>query len=172
MGILSVETESEVHMDPGFKIDLAHTSGNMDFSLKDGRILDYPPIQELAKYFGDKDLANVRFTGSGKDIKADKGKVTVPRMAVNSTLGHMYFTGVYNIDAGLEYTFEVPFRLIASTAWNMLVKRTREENALEDKIQTPSKGAYVTLRLVGNETDGYQMKLGKGNRNRKSRGKR
>jgi hypothetical protein len=124
-------------------------------------------MQALAKYFGDKDLTKVRFVRSGKDIRVTKGSVTVPRRAVNSTLGHLYFIGVYNLDAGVEYTFEVPFRLITSAAWGMLVKRTREEGTPEDEIQTPSKGAYVTLRLFGSEQDGYQMKLGKGKRDRK-----
>ena len=171
-GILNLEAETEVHMDPDLKIDMAHTSGNLDFSLADGQILNFPPMQELGKYFGDKDLTKVRLTGSGKDITIDKGVISIPRMSVNSTLGHLYITGVHNYNTELEYTFEVPFKLITRTAWGMLVNRSRREDAAEDQLQTPSKGAYVTLRLVGSEADGYEMKLGKENRKRKNRKRR
>lgn len=171
-GVLDLNIESDLHMDPGFKIDLYQTHGNLGFSLEQGQVVDFPPLQELAKYFGDKDLTNVRLTGKGKGIQVDSGMVTVPRMAVNSTLGHLYFAGVYDADLGHDYIFEVPFKLIASTAWGMLVGRSREEDATEDEIQKPSKGAYVTLHLQGNKTDGFGVKLGKGKKKKRSRNRK
>ena len=166
-GDLSVRASSEVHLDPDFKINLAQSGGTLDFALKEGQIQDYPPMQELAKYFRDKDLSKVRMESEVDGITVDKGTINIPRMAVNSTLGHLYFTGTYDLEEGVEYIFEVPFRLVANTAWGMLVKRSRDEGAQEDEIQTPSRGAYITLRLLSSEEGGYEMKLGKGKREKR-----
>jgi len=169
-GIVTATIDSKVLMDPKFNIDLENASGTMELVLNEGEIINYPPMQELDKYFGDKDLNNIRIGEISNIIELKDGIITIPRMEVNSTLGYLFFTGTHNFDSNLEYHFEVPFKLITSAAWNMLVNRHREEGTPEDEIQHPTNNeTLVSLRLVGNKTDGYHVKLGKGKEGKDSR---
>jgi len=169
-GVLSANIRSKVKMDHKFNIDLESATGTLDLILNEGQILNYPPMQELKKYFGDKDLNNIRLGEIANTIKLNNGVVSIPRMEVNSTLGYLFFSGTHNFNSNLEYHFEVPFKLLTRAAWSMLIKRHRKESAPEDEIQRPTdKETMVSLRLVGNKEDGYDVKLGKGKGKRKDK---
>jgi len=169
-GVLSANIRSKVIIDHKFNVDLETAIGTLDLILDEGQILNYPPMQELKKYFGDKDLNNIRLGEITNTIKLNNGVVSIPRMEVNSTLGYLFFSGTHNFDSNLEYNFEVPFKLITRAAWSMLIKRHRKEGAPEDEIQRPTdKETLVSLRLVGNKDDGYDVKLGKGKGKRKDK---
>jgi len=166
-GTFSSHIQANLFLDQDLTIDMARSSAEIDFSLKEGGIENYQPVMELSKYLGDRDLEHVRFAEIKNKIELNDGLLTVPRMDVRSTLGQLFLEGTWDLDGNIQYIVEVPWRLVRRAAWTSLTHRAREEGAPEDEIQEATNKPYVALRIEGNDQEEIQVKLGRGKEARK-----
>jgi len=166
-GIFSAAIDSRFVSDQDLNIDLASTNASIDFLFQKGRIEDFEPAKSLAKFFGNRDLENIRFGEIKNVIEFENGLITIPRMDISSTLGQIYVSGVHNLNSEINYIVEVPFKLVSSAGWTALTGRKRKEDAAEDDIIQAGNGIYISLRLQGNDQEGVKVKLGRGKDARK-----
>lgn len=135
-----------------------------------GVIENYAPMQQMAGYFADKNLARIRFDTLRNEFVLRQNKVRIPRMTINSSLGYLEWWGEQDMKAGMDYYFRIPLKLFTQAAFQQLFKRKREEVDLaqEDAIQYQDSSktiGYVNINLTGNP-DNYRISLKRDKRKR------
>ncbi|WNJ18818.1 AsmA-like C-terminal region-containing protein [Pontibacter sp. G13] len=159
-GIVAATITSKTMMSADFTIDLGQTEAEIDALILKGTLKDFGPLEAMSKYFSNKDLTTVRFDSLDNTLKLHNRKLLIPRMDINSTLGHIYLRGEQGLDMNMGYVVEVPFKLVKGVGWNMLTGRKKKDQD-PDEIEYDEGGKYVAIRIVGTPSD-YDVKLGKG----------
>ena len=140
--------DSEIHMD----VDVTH-----------GRLENYALLAYMSDYFSDKNLNKVLFDTLNNHVDLIDGVMTIPKMTVNSSLGHLEISGKQDLEGKMEYYLRIPWRMVTKTAASKLFGKKKEEVSSDqtDEIQYGSeKEKYVTVKITGDE-NGYTFSLGK-----------
>ncbi len=73
-------------------------NGVVDFSLKNGLLTNYEPMQNIKGFvFKNKDMNNVSFAELKNRLEISNYKIRIPRMEIQSTAIAMFVEGVYDI---------------------------------------------------------------------------
>ena len=159
-GIFNGEIEANVPVTQDFNFDLARLTGSIKAVVKDGALRNYPPLMEMGKYFKNKDLSNVQFADMMNTMVFKQGKMHLPFMTINSTLGTIFLMGYQTIDDDMEFDVQVPVKLVAGAVLNSLFAGKKGDDGKEDVISSGPKGKYVTVHIYGHN-DEYRFKIGK-----------
>lgn len=165
-GTLSGQLNGKVRMHTDLTPIIDQSELHMDIKVVKGRLENYTPLQAISSYFKDKNLNKVLFDTLSNTFDIKNGKMDIPWMSINSSLGFIELSGQQDLDMNMRYYFKIPLQLVTKAAFQRLFKRKREEVDLdhEDEILTPDpskKIRYVNVKLEGN-TDNYSISLGKG----------
>lgn len=160
-GLLSTDGIAELFLNPDFSIDLDNSTAMFYVTLKDGRVRNFAPLHEVARYTGNKDLDDVKFgeLNSGRSFTLLGGVVNIPLMSIESTLGLILIEGEQSLEGDFLYLVRVPTRLIRGTAWNVLSNQQRKTPADDDEIQTMEAQKFARITVYGSgET--VEVKMG------------
>ena len=105
-GKLTTEIKGKIRMYPDMVPDLDQSTIEMDVKVLNGRLKNYDPMLALSDYMGDKNLKNIRFDTLQNSLAIKKGKIHIPSMTIESTLGHIELSGTH--DSCLLYTSPSP----------------------------------------------------------------
>ena len=73
--------------------------GEVDFSLKDGQLLDFEPMQKIHEGFlKNKDLSEIKFSELKNQLDVDSTTITVHRMEIQSTAFTLFAEGIYDLE--------------------------------------------------------------------------
>lgn len=158
-GVFNGEIVADMPIDKDFNFDINRLTGKMKAKITDGALINYAPLKEMGKYFKNKDLDNVRFDVLKNTMVFNSGKMLLPFMTINTTIGTINIMGFQTMDYRMSYDIQVPLKLVAGAALNSLFASKKEDDSKEDKIKK-AKGKYVTVHISGN-LDHYDFKLGK-----------
>jgi len=150
--------DSEIHMD----VDVTH-----------GQLENYSLLSYMSDYFSDKNLNKVMFDTLNNHLDLIDGVMTIPKMTINSSLGHMEISGKQDLEGRMEYYLRVPWRMVTSTASSKLFGKKKDEVSDDqvDEIQySDGKTKYVSIKIVGDE-NGYKFSLGKKKKDKKKKKK-
>lgn len=141
--------DSEIHMD----VDVVH-----------GKLENYALLHYMSDYFKDKNLDKVLFDTLNNHIDLVDGVMTIPKMEINSSLGHMEISGKQDLKGNMEYYMRIPWKMVTKTAMTKLFGRKKSEEELEAQqdeiIYGNEKTKYVSVTINCDE-NGYNFKLGK-----------
>jgi hypothetical protein len=159
-GTFTGHIEATVPITQDFNFDLSRLSGSIKAVVKDGALLNYAPLQQLGKYFKNKDLNNVYFADLMNTMEFDNGKLHLPVMTINTTLGTISLMGYQTVNGDMEFDVKVPVKIVAGAVLNSLFAAKKEDDNKEDAINMDTKGKYLTVHVYGNP-ENYQFKIGK-----------
>ncbi|MDX2362550.1 MAG: AsmA-like C-terminal region-containing protein [Crocinitomicaceae bacterium] len=140
--------DSEIHMD----VDVTH-----------GRLENYALLQYMSDYFKDKNLNKIVFDTLNNHIDLVDGTMTIPKMIINSSLGHLEISGKQDLLGNMEYYIRVPIKMVTRTAFTKLFgrkKREEDDNEDDEIIYGTSRTRYVNIKMIST-SDGYKFSLGK-----------
>lgn len=182
-GKLSGTITGHIHVHPDMVPKIDDSEIHMDIEVLDGRLEEYAPIMALSDYFGDKNLQSVRFDSLRNKLDLNQGILNIPNMTLNTTLGHMDFSGSQKAsgDYDMEYFVRVPFKMVTSVAKQKLFgKKDKKEAedaadaaAEEDEIvykDESKRTRYLNIKITGNPDD-YKIGLGKDKREKRKKRK-
>ena len=158
-GVFNGEIVADLPIDKDFNFDVNRLTGKMKAKVTNGALINYAPLREMGKYFKNKDLDNVRFDVLKNTMVFNSGKMLLPFMTINTTIGTINLMGFQTMDYKMSYDIQVPLKLVTGAALNSLFASKKEDDSKEDKIKE-AKGKYVTVHISGN-ADHYDFKLGK-----------
>ncbi len=109
-GKLSVGLSSSGSFQPG------SLSGELDFSIKKGALINFAPLEKIKKYiFRNRDLSNIRFGDLSDHLEIRNGDIHISRMHVQSSALSFYLDGIYSLsDTHTDLSIQVPFSNLAS----------------------------------------------------------
>lgn len=165
-GKLTSRIKGNIRVYPDMVPDLDQSTIEMDVKVLNGRLKNYDPMLALSDYMGDKNLKNILFDTLQNSLVIQKGKITIPAMTIESTLGHMELSGTHDQNQNIDYYLRIPWKTARKAAWQKLFgskKDTLITKEQEDEIVEvdPNKNTkYLNLKVKGT-TDEYEISLGK-----------
>lgn len=162
-GHLTADVRSTVRMHPDFTPILEETEAHVETRITEGSILHYAPLRAMSDFFSDKDLDSVRFGELVNTFDLKDGKLTIPTMTINSTLGFLDISGEQQIvgDMPMDYLVRIPFKMVKKAAFNRVFRRNKDDDGQPDEIiEDPGKGLRLHIRVFGTP-DNYEIKMGK-----------
>lgn len=95
---MNANTNIAMTMDDAGNIIPGSMKGSVDFSLKNGALIDYEPLQNIKGFvFKNKDMSHVEFAELKNKLEVNSYKITIPRMEIQSTAIGMFVDGVYDL---------------------------------------------------------------------------
>ncbi|MFD0962500.1 AsmA-like C-terminal region-containing protein [Pseudofulvibacter geojedonensis] len=164
-GKLSTRLKGTIRVYPDLVPDLNQSDIQMDVKVLNGKLKNYDPMLALSDYMGDKNLRNIRFDTLQNHLDVQKGKIIIPKMAIESTLGHIEISGTHDTDQQIDYYIRIPWKTVRKAAKHKLFgsKKDSVDVNQEDKIvevDTSKKIRYLNLKVKGSVED-YKISLGK-----------
>ncbi len=164
-GKLTTHTTGNIRVYPDMVPDLDQSEIHMDVLVLNGRLVNYEPMQLLSDYFGDKDLNNLRFDTLENHIDITNGLMTIPKMNIETTIGHMEFSGTQSMNDEVEYYVRIPWKMIREGARYKLFgdKKTKDGETGDDdiiEVDPNKKVRYLNLKIYGT-IDDYKIRTGK-----------
>lgn len=164
-GKVSSQIKGKIRVYPDLVPDLDESEIHMDVQVLNGRLVNYKPMLMLSDYMGDKNLRNVRFDTLQNRLDITKGKMTIPDMTIESTLGHMELSGTQDMEQNIEYYVRIPWKTVKRAAVYKLFGNKKDKDSIptDDKIievGPTKKIRYLNLKIHGN-IDDYKVSLGK-----------
>ena len=95
--------------------------------------------------------------------------MTIPKMSVNSSLGHLEISGKQDLQGNMEYYLRIPWKMVTKSAASKLFGKKKEDvpDDQTDEIQYGNKKTkYVNVKIVGNE-NGYKFSIAKDKKKKK-----
>ena len=164
-GKLTADIKGKIRMYPDMIPDIDQSEIHMNVQVLDGRLENYEYMLLLSDYLGDKDLTSVRFDTLQNQIDIENGELTIPKMTIESTIGHFELSGKQDMNFNMEYFIRIPWSLIKEGARYTVFgnKKTADGQTGDDEIievDPNKKTRYLNLKIHGNMDD-YKITLGK-----------
>lgn len=152
----------KIHMHTDLVPVIEDSEIHIDAHIENGKLENYPMLEDFSEYFKDKNLESVKFDTLENKIDMVNGVITVPKMTINSTLGFLEVSGVQDADYNYEYKISLPWKMVTQAVASKLFRGKKNQgNKGEDEIQYGNKKTkYVTLKLKGDSVD-YKVSLSK-----------
>jgi hypothetical protein len=152
-----------LHTDLTPRIDESNLQ--MDVVIDKGRLDNFGPIKVMADFFKDKNLSKILFDKLENRLQLQNGKLILPNMVVNSSLGFIELSGSQDMDLNMEYYLRIPLKMVTNVAFQKLFGKKREavDPDQEDEIiyKDPHKKVnYVNLKISGTP-DNFKISMQK-----------
>ncbi len=165
-GKLTSRIKGKIRVYPDMVPDLDQSTLEMDVKVLNGRLKNYDPMLALSEYMGDKNLKNILFDTLQNSIVIQKGKIDIPAMTIESTLGHMELSGTHDQNQNIDYYLRIPWKTARKAAWqklfgskkDTLITKEQEDEIVE--VDPTKKIKYLNLKVKGT-IDEYEISLGK-----------
>lgn len=136
--------------------------GVVDFSLKNGALINYEPVQKLQNFlFQKRDFSNIQFAELKDRLEIKNQEVKINRMEIQSSVLTMFVEGVYSMKGNTDLSIQVPLSNLKKRAEDY-----KPENIGTDKKAGPS----VFIRGRPGEDGNIKFKLDLFNKFRKDKG--
>ncbi len=162
-GKVTGSVESSLIIDTLFKIDKKSISAQVEFVIIDGELINLAPLRAASKYFRIGDLMHVKFDTLYNNYKIDKGKVTIPKMNISSTLGNYFIKGSADIEdinnVYLDLDVEIPWNTVAKAALHSIVAGRKDNTYRTQTIDRKIRKNYLKVNVKG-RSDSLLVSLG------------
>ncbi|MBN9296441.1 MAG: hypothetical protein J0I41_05485 [Filimonas sp.] len=139
-------------------------NGNLFFSLKNGALINFAPVQKIQKFvFQDRDLTNITFAELKDSLIIRDNEINIKRMEIQSSVATLYVEGLYSPKGNTDISIQVPIN-------NFLEKR--EERHLQNRGVHVKTGASIYLRAKSGLKGDVKIGLDLFKKFRKNKGER
>jgi len=157
-GHVSTKIDGKIRVYPDLVPDLDQSEVHMDVKVFNGQLQNYKPMEMLSDYMGDKNLSNIKFDTIKNHLDIVNGRITIPNMTIESTLGHMELSGSQDLDNNIEYYVRIPWKLVKQAAKYKLFSSKKDKgNKVEEdeiiEVDPNKKVRYLNIKLHGNIDD-------------------
>jgi len=148
--LVPIINESEIHL---------------DLLVAEGRLDNFSMLESMSEYFADKNLKRVAFDTLANHMDFTAGKLSIPNMTINSSIGFMDIKGSQDMDLNMDYYVRIPWKMVTNAAASKLFGKKAEEVDPEqvDAIQYADenkKTRYLNMRIQGN-TENFKITMEK-----------
>lgn len=130
-GKLSAKINADMGLDEDGQVYPATVKSVVDFSLKNGGLINYDPVKRLQKVlFKKRDFENIRFAELTDRFEISNREIKINRMEIQSTVLSFFIEGIYSMRGNTDLSIQVPL--------NNLKKRG--DDYIPENIGTDKKG--------------------------------
>jgi len=125
--------------------------GSVDFTISDGQLVDFEPIEKIKAFLKKRDLSEIRFADLKNHLDLDSTTLTFQRMEIRSTAFALYMEGIYDLKAGPDLSLQVPLS-------NLSKKKDQNLTIPPDSRGNDSK-AGLSVRLRARRGEDGKLKV-------------
>jgi hypothetical protein len=108
-GKLNAKVDASLALDDEGKAIPGSLSGIVDFSLKDGALINYEPVKKMQIFlFKNRDFDNIRFAELKNRFEISNGEVKINRMEIQSSVMSMFVEGIYSTKGTTDISIQLP----------------------------------------------------------------
>ncbi|MGI8952197.1 MAG: AsmA-like C-terminal region-containing protein [Chitinophagaceae bacterium] len=150
-GIVNSNSNINFNIDSKGKVVSKTLQGTVNFSIKNGALLNYEPLQKIKDFvFQDRDLKNIQFAELKDKLDIDKTEIYIHRMEIESTVFTAFVEGTYSLQNNTDISIQVPLSNL----------KTRDENYDPKNKGTKAKvGSSIYLRARSDKNGGIKFGL-------------
>ncbi len=157
-GHVSSTITGKIRIYPDLVPDLDQSEIHMDVKVFNGKLQNYEPMKMLSSYMGDKNLKNIKFDTIQNHIDIINGRINIPNMTIESTLGHMELSGTQDLNNNIEYYLRIPWKIVRKAVlYKLFSSKKNSGNKVEEdeiiEVDPKKKVKYLNLKLHGNIDD-------------------
>jgi len=105
-------------------IDPNSLKGNLDFSIEDGELINFAPVEKISQVaFKKRDFSDIHFAQLMNKFEIDGTRIRVNRMEIRSTVLTMFVEGIYDVKNGTDLSIQVPLSNLKEVKEDALVNR-------------------------------------------------
>ena len=159
----------KIHMHTDMTPKIDDSEIHLDLDVTHGRLEKFSMLSYMSEYFSDKNLSKVMFDTLNNHLDLVNGVMTIPKMTINSSLGHMEISGKQDLNGKMEYYLSIPWKMVTKAASSKLFGKKKDEvseNQTDEIQYGKDKQRYVNVKITGDE-NGYKFKLGKPKKKKK-----
>jgi hypothetical protein len=83
-------------------------TGGVNFSLKNGSLINYEPMQKMQSFFKHRDFSNIRFAELKDRLDFNNKEIVINRMEIQSTVLTLFVEGVYSLKGNTDISIQFP----------------------------------------------------------------
>jgi hypothetical protein len=137
-GNLSANISMEGRLTPGAQLIKEGFKSSIQFNLKNGQLLNFPPFEQIhQKFLRKRNLSDVRFADLYDSVEVRGENIAINRMEIRSSVLTMFVNGVYNMKTGPDMSIQVPLSNLKANKDSVIVNKGNQRN----------QGISVRLRL-------------------------
>lgn len=165
-GKISGDLWGKIHIHKDLVPIIDDSEIHLDFKVVSGKLENFGPMEDLAEYFADKNVAKIIFDTLQNHIDIKRGVLSIPKMIISTSLGFVEVSGIQQRDFSYEYYLRVPWKMVTKAGASKLFRKKKDEVVKpneEDEIIYLKEGEnirYVNIQIKGNQK-GYKIKLKK-----------
>lgn len=148
--------KGKIHLSSLFSSDLKIDRSSLycisDFSIKQGELINFEPIEKLASFVELEELKHVKFSELSNKITINKQKITIPEMSIHSSAFNLNISGWHTFDKSFSYRIN----LLLSEVLSKKARKKRNKTNF-GSIQDDGVGkTRLYLKLYG-QGDNYKI---------------
>jgi hypothetical protein len=152
-GIFSADIRFTGTLDDNYNLYRPANKGYVNFSLKNGRLVNFEPLVNIDNHFLQKrDLSDIRFAELKDKLELNGNEVQVNKMEIRSTAVSMYVEGVFSFANNTDLSIQIPLKDL---------RKQKDDNAPVNKGVDAKKGMSIFLRAkddnLGKLQIGYDL---------------
>lgn len=108
-GSLTTSANVSLLLDKAGEFDMNTMTGSANFSLKNGALINYKPLQAVQTFvLKNRDFSDINFAEIKDHVTFSKGVVNIDRMEINSSVLSLFVEGIYGIKGNTDISIQVP----------------------------------------------------------------
>ncbi len=164
-GKITSEINGTIRVYPDMVPNIDKSEIHMKVKVLDGKLENYEPMELLSDYIGNKNLKSIRFDTLQNNIDVNKGKLIIPNMTIESTLGHIEIAGTHDSQHNIEYYLKIPMKTAKKAALYKVFGDKKKTDSIYNeetiiKKDTTKNTKYLNLKIQGT-VDDYEISLKK-----------
>jgi hypothetical protein len=108
-GKLKADVNFSESLDAQQEVIPGSTIGNVEFSLREGELIDFEPVENISKkVFSDRNFSDIRFAQLKDRFDINGSAIKMNRMEIESTAITLFVEGIYDTKKGTDLSIQVP----------------------------------------------------------------
>ena len=148
-GVANIDLNYTSWMSKKFEIDLNTIRSEIDFSIENGELNNYKPLEALSKFVELEELKEIKFNRLQNSILVKDREIIIPRFEILSSALNLSIAGTHTFDNDIDYHIT----LLLSDVLGKKVKKPKVDEfgyVENDGLQKQSK---LYLKMTGNIDD-------------------
>lgn len=124
-----------------------------DFSITNGELIQFEPLQKISKFVDGSNLGRVQFSELKNHLLIYNEKINIPEMYIKSNIGNVGIAGTHQFDGKIDYRITYPL--------NNLRKEKMDPDAAFGAIRPDTKGEAKLFLILAGTTDDFKISYDK-----------
>jgi hypothetical protein len=120
-----------------------------DFSITNGELIQFEPLQKISRFVDGSNLARVQFSELKNHLLIYNEKINIPEMYIKSNIGNLGIAGTHHFDGKIDYHITYPL--------NNLRKEKIDPDAAFGAIRPDNKGESKLFLILTGTTDNFKI---------------